>query len=292
MNVTTRLIFRALLAGLIAWVAGSVVNGFLLAGTRLAGPTGAPTWQVVLLALIAMSLIVASLIYPALRSVRRGSTLAVALFLAVVGIHVVLVWLEGLAVNLLPGSVIARAFIGDVIVAAILAFLLARAFDEVPTPQADRPVGGWNAWSWVWRVALCACCYLVLYITAGILIFPAVQPFYAAENLTVNPAVLLPLQIVRGSCYVLFTLPLLRSLAVCRWQASLAMAVMFPVLAGVAALIIPNPIMPGWVRAWHFMEIAWSNFAFGALVGAMFWNAGNRKTQERATSKQAATAAA
>ena len=97
-----------------------------------------------------------------------------------------------------------------------------------------------------------------------------------------NPAIILPLQILRGPAYVLFTLPLLRSLEVTRWQASLAIAVMFPLLAGVASLIVPNPIFPDWVRAYHLGEIAWSNFVYGAIVGAVFWTAACRAAARRA----------
>jgi hypothetical protein len=272
---------RAALVGVVAWLAASIADVVLLGGTSLAAPTGAPPWKVALLSLIAMELIVASLVYPAVRSSRRGHALAVALFLAILGIHVVLVWVEALAVDLLPGATIVRAFARDFLVAAIVAFLLARAVDGHQSETlAVAGHGGsaqpWGAWRWTWRVAFCAFGYLVLYITAGSLIWPAIQPFYESQHLTVNPAVILPLQIVRGAAYVLFTLPLLRSLAVTRWQASLAIAVMFPLLAGVAALIVPNPIFPDWVRAWHLGEIAWSNVVYGAIVGALFWNRGAR----------------
>jgi hypothetical protein len=268
---------RAALVGAVAWVAASIADVVLLGGTSLAAPTGAPPWTVALLSLIAMELIVASLVYPAVRSSRRGPALANALFLSILGIHVVLVWVEALAVNLLPRDTIVRAFARDLLVAAIVAFLLARAVggrrsESLAIPEHGGEAPPWTAWRWTWRVAFCAFCYLVLYITAGSLIWPAIQPFYESQHLTVNPAVVLPLQILRGAAYVLFTLPLLRSLDVTRWQAAMATAVMFPLLAGVAALIVPNPIFPDWVRAYHLGEIAWSNVVYGAIVGAMFWN--------------------
>jgi hypothetical protein len=274
---------RAALVGVVAWLTSSVASGVLLSGTPLAEPTGAPLWETVLLSLIAMELTVASLVYPAVRSSRRGHGLAVALLLAILGIHVVLLWVEGLAVDLLPPAVIARGFAGDVLVAAVIAFLLARAVGgrrgaEPAVTGRSGSAQPWGAWSWTWRVALCAFCYLVLYVTAGSLIWPAIQPFYESRGLTVNPAIILPLQILRGAGYVLFTMPLLRSLAVTRWQASLAMAIMFPLLAGVAALIVPNPVFADWVRAYHLGEIAWSNFVYGAIVGAVFWNPAPRSS--------------
>jgi hypothetical protein len=269
---------RAALVGVAAWLVTAVTGGVLLSGTSLAGPTGAPAWQTVLLSVLALQLVVAALVYPAVRSSRRGTALAVALFLAILGIHVLLVWVEAFVARLVPPSEMGRALVGDVLVAATIAFLLARAIDtgrSSATPVAAAHAGdarSWSAWGWTWRMALCAFCYLVLYFIAGLLIWPAIRPFYESRGLEVNAAIILPLQILRGAAYVLFTLPLLRSLEVTRWQASLAMAIMFPLLAGVAALIIPNPIFPDWVRAYHLGEIAWSNFVYGALVGAVFWS--------------------
>jgi hypothetical protein len=65
---------------------------------------------------------------------------------------------------------------------------------------------------------------------------------------------------------------LLRSMSVTRWQAALAMAVMIPLVHGLAALIPPNPFMPAYVRHAHMIEIGWSNFALGLLIGFLFWN--------------------
>ncbi len=46
---------------------------------------------------------------------------------------------------------------------------------------------------------------------------------------------------------------------------------MFPLLAGVAALVIPNGVMPPDVRFWHGLEVGWSNAVFGFLTGWVFW---------------------
>jgi hypothetical protein len=61
-------------------------------------------------------------------------------------------------------------------------------------------------------------------------------------------------------------------MSVTRRQASLAMAVMVPLVHGVAALIPPNPFMPDFVRHAHMIEIGWSNFVLGLLIGFLFWN--------------------
>jgi hypothetical protein len=54
-----------------------------------------------------------------------------------------------------------------------------------------------------------------------------------------------------------------------------------------AGLIPPNPFMPDYVRYAHMLEIGWSNFVLGLLIGFLFWNppliaAEATRTQEEA----------
>jgi cytochrome bd-type quinol oxidase subunit 2 len=120
------------------------------------------------------------------------------------------------------------------------------------------------------RIALAAVAYLLLYLVAGMLIYPKVQDWYELQGFEAGPWIL-PLALVRGACYALFSLWLVRSMRCTRMQCAFAIAVMFPILAGIAALVIPTGIMPSHVRAWHALEIGWSNFVFGFLVGWLFW---------------------
>jgi hypothetical protein len=102
------------------------------------------------------------------------------------------------------------------------------------------------------------------------LIIGFVKEFYDTQELPPRSWIL-PLQVFRGLAYVAFTIWLIRSMLGSRWQVGLSMALLFPVYAGVAALLVPNAIMPDHVRYWHMLEIGWSNFVFGGLVGFLFW---------------------
>ena len=127
--------------------------------------------------------------------------------------------------------------------------------------------------SWVRRWIGVSLLYVVLYITAGLLILPLIKTWYEAQGtLEPDPAFFFPFQIARGALFVACVLPLLRSMSVTRRQASLAMAVMIPLVHGVAGLIPPNPFMPDYVRHAHLLEIGWSNFVLGLLIGYLFWN--------------------
>ena len=47
----------------------------------------------------------------------------------------------------------------------------------------------------------------------------------------------------------------------------MTLALSFPILAGVAPLLLPNPYLPGHVRLAHGFEIGISNFVYGLLLG-------------------------
>lgn len=266
------------LAGItiVAWLVGLTYDAIVMPGTTLARGPATSFASVLLPALAAKLSIAAALVYPVRRSALSGRGLVLALLLIVLGIYVVLIAIEGLVVlDDVPKSDFLLGSLRDTITAALLAVLLTRAIGKRPRPQRNaappqRKPGG--AWNWTWRIALCAIAYVFVYITAGTLIYPSVRTFHETAGLTPNPAILLPLQLVRGVLYVLFALPIIRSLVTSRWQTTLSMAVLFPILAGVAPLIVPSPVLPGWVRAYHLIETGWSNFVFGALVGLLFWN--------------------
>lgn len=270
---------------IVVWLVGLAFDEIVMSWTTLARGPAISFASVLLPSLAAMLLITAALVYPARRSTLSGRGLALALFLALLGIHVVLIAIEGLVIlDNVPKSELLLGALGDTIATALLAVLLALAIGNPPRPQRNdarltRKPG--SAWSWTWRIVLCAIAYVFVYITAGVLIYPHIRTFYESAGLAPNPAILLPLQIVRGTLYVLFALPIIRSLVTSQWQTTLSMAVLFPILAG-APLIIPNPILPGWVRAYHLIEIGWSNFVFGALVGFLFWNPAAGTVQTRA----------
>lgn len=260
---------------IVIWLVEIAYDEIVMPWTTLGRGEAISFASVLLPSLAAAWLTTAALVYPTRRSALAGGRLTLAIFSIVLGIHVLLVIVEGVIfLDNVPRTDWIISGARDTIVAALLALLLTRVFGRAPRPartdvSAMRTPG---PWSWTWRTGVCAIAYVFVYITAGALIWPYIRPFYVSAGLTPNPAIILPLQIVRGTFYVLFALPLIRSLVAPRWQISLAMAVLFPILAGVAALLIPNPVFPDWVRWYHFVEIGWSNFVFGALVGFLFWN--------------------
>ena len=127
-------------------------------------------------------------------------------------------------------------------------------------------------WEWLWKFALCSITYLVLYIVAGLLILPFVREYYPdLEGLNIDPVFIFGLQLRRGLIYVACLVPLIRSLKASRRKIALAVAILVPMVHGVAGLLVPTEHMAA--AAWryaHMIEIGWSNFLFGLMIGYLF----------------------
>jgi hypothetical protein len=220
-------------------------------------------------------LLAAPLLFPIGRSRLSGRALLGAVFLAVFGLTTVLteveaaVFLDVTPRELLTGTLVLT------ITSAALAWLALALYPRLGTERAGVAHGPNppTTASWVRRWIGVSLAYLALYIAAGLLILPIIRPWYEAQGtLDANPALVFPLQLARGALFVAFVLPLLRSMSVTRRQAAVAMAVMIPLVHGIAALVPPNPFMPDYVRHAHMIEIGWSNFVLGLLIGFLFWN--------------------
>jgi hypothetical protein len=248
--------------------------GVLFPGEEITGEATGFVGSLVLPFLSAF-LLAAALAYPISRSRLSGKALFGVVFLAVFGLMTVLTLVEAAVfLNITPGELLIEIVKSTLTSAALswLAVTLYPKLGDMVTAVEHGPNPPTTA-SWVRRWVGVSLIYLVLYITAGILILPLIRTWYEAQGtLEPNPALLFPLQIARGALFVAFVLPLLRSMSVTRRQASLAMAVMIPLVHGVAALIPPNPFMPDYVRHAHMIEIGWSNFVLGLLIGFLFWN--------------------
>ena len=276
----------------IAWVARALlialgitvlewILGFLLpapgTGVQATGMVGR-----YLLPFLSTLLLAAPLAYPVNRSRLRGGALWGAVFLAVCGLMTVLTQIEAAVfLNMAPGELWGGTLRSTIDSAGLawLAVALYPRLEAVPAPAGHQPNPPTSA-SWVRRWIGVSFAYLLLYFTAGILILPLIRSWYDAQGrLPPGPAVLIPLQLFRGALFVAVVLPLLRSMSVRRWQAGLAMAIMIPLVHGIAVLIPPNPFMPDFVRHAHMIEIGWSNFVLGLLIGFLFWNPGPREAQ-------------
>jgi uncharacterized membrane protein (DUF485 family) len=134
-----------------------------------------------------------------------------------------------------------------------------------------------SAFGWAWRIVTGDLAYIFCYFVAGMMVFPFVKDFYSSTTLP-EPGIILTAQFLRGLVYVGAGLAVASGMAGKRRQAMLVLALAFPVLAGVAPLIVPGPYMPGPVRLAHGIEIGVSNFVYGVILALLL----TRKTQNPA----------
>ena len=219
------------------------------------------------------AVIVLALGAAALRSEWRGWMLARAMFFIPAAITTVNM-IEG--VIFLPNAhidwrgVIALTLVGFAI-AAVLWLLIFRGapiaaseFGELP----HRSLG-----SMAVRFLLCSATYVFLYFLAGSIIFPYVRDFYATQRVP-NFGQIVALQfLLRGPVFIVVCLSLLRMFRLPHLSGALATGLSFTLLSGVAALLIPNPVFPDYVRWVHFGEVVSSNFVFGCVVGWVWGHA-------------------
>ena len=220
-------------------------------------------------------LLAAPLSFPIGRSRLSGRALLGAVFLAVFGLTTVLTQVEtAIFLDVTPRELLTGTLV-LALTSAALAWLAVALYPRLGTGHAgvERGPNPPTTASWVRRWIGVSLAYVGLYIAAGLLILPIIRPWYETlGTLDTSPALVFPLQIVRGALFVAFVLPLLRSMSVTRRQAAVTMAVMIPLVHGIAALVPPNPFMPDYVRHAHMVEIGWSNFVLGLLIGFLFWN--------------------
>jgi uncharacterized membrane protein (DUF485 family) len=135
------------------------------------------------------------------------------------------------------------------------------------TPQEEvGPLVPRPAANWVGRILLGVLLYVLCYFVAGIIAFPFVKDFYAGVKLP-GPASILEMEIFRGLVYVAAGLAVVHGMKGQRARAAITLGLSFPILAGVAPLLLPNPYLPGYVRLAHGFEIGISNFVYGILLG-------------------------
>ena len=108
--------------------------------------------------------------------------------------------------------------------------------------------------------------YEMLYWTAGLIVFPYVEHFYADHELPPGYAVA-AVQVVRSLIFVGAAHPLLRS---GMRGAPLVLALVYSIIAGVAPMLPDNPYMPADIRFYHGIEVTISNFIFGLIVGVLY----------------------
>ena len=195
-------------------------------------------------------------------SSASGWRLVLMLFLAgfVVGSANSLI--EAVFFHVLGAKEVVAAALPAAIVFAILSPLAVLLAGRWRNGSAASEGGGFTPLTLVGVVVA----YELLYWSAGTLVFPYIEHFYATRSLPPGYAVA-ALQVVRSLIFVGAVYPLLKSGLS---GAPLVLALIYSVIGGVAPLLPDNPYMPPDIRFYHGIEVTVSNFVFGLVVGFLF----------------------
>ena len=226
----------------------------------------------------------AALTYPTVRSRWSGLRLMAVVFVIFYGIMTVLSQIETLYFmpDIIPAGEIPKLFLMGAIIVLIFSPLAVLILGRM---KRDTTVKGPNLrlvmpWAeWIWKLAVIAVAYLILYFTFGYFVVwqnPEVRQFYSGStellgffthfrNLLLTDPWLTPLQVLRSLLWVALAVPVIRMMKGRWWEAGLAVGLLFAVLMN-AQLLLPNPYMPMAVRMSHLVETASSNFIFGWVV--------------------------
>jgi hypothetical protein len=261
--------------GWIALVVAQMVVGMLIR-VEVPNASGILPWL-----LLTNLLTAAAMAYVASRADWRGWKLGAALALVpgAIGLADALEGAVFLGNAGLPWTRIAlQTLFTYVLVAPMWGWIFGRGAGAVHEEHEGTAIGR------VWRFAVSDVAYLVLYFTAGLIIFPYVRDFYATQTVP-GPGRIVGLQLlVRGPVFIGLCLLLRRLLGLSRGWGAVAVGLVFTLLSGVVPLLIPNPVFPDTVRFVHMAEVTSSNFLFGMIVA---WLWGPRHEQRVLVTKAA-----
>jgi hypothetical protein len=266
---------NTILRAVAVFVAVSIVQILAGATVALLLPPKAPMPQLahhfLQWMLLTNAVTVAALSILALRTEWRGWALGIA----VAGIPLAITLVNGIeGVYFLPNSPIEwpRIFLQVIIATALSVPVWMLLFGRRADLPLDHyhPIAGKSRGERAWKFVLCDFLYLVLYFTAGTIVWPHIKAFYATQTLPSMSKILVLELLVRGPAFIVLCLLLVRMLGLPRLSGALAVGALFTLISGVAPLLIPNPYFPDAVRWAHMCEVTSSNFVFGAFV-AWLW---------------------
>ncbi len=137
---------------------------------------------------------------------------------------------------------------------------------------------GFSALTWLWKLALLAVVYFLLYWGFGFYVAwqnPSLRALYnfGANEQVFNPVNMVLLQIFRSLVWAGLGVPVIKMIRGNRLQVGVILGITFSLLMSIVLIMPYNPFMPdAGVRLSHFLEITGSNFLFGlAMTTIVLW---------------------
>jgi hypothetical protein len=226
--------------------------------------------------LLLVSLLQAAVLsYAIVRARWWGWRLIGAVLLVFYGVTTLMVAIEGVYLrNALPLDLVIRLVVDGAITAAIFSPLAVLVHGRMKPGREEemnlRLIMPW--FQWIWRLALIAFSWAVLFIVFGALVYlplaGALDPAaLRAQDSSDLPTWVLPFQMIRALLWTALTLPVIRMMKGTWWETGLVTALLFSVLMG-SNLLMPTDMSSG-LQVAHLIEVSGEAFVFGWIVVAL-----------------------
>ena len=163
-----------------------------------------------------------------------------------------------------------RGLLISILFSPLLVLLFSRFTQANPSQKTNlrpRSIMGWS-----WRILAGDLLYLVLYISAGLILTissPEIMEFYEGK---IPPfKLIIETQLyLRGFLFIAVALIILRTMSVDLVKKAVFIGLIFSILGAIAPLLPASDLMPTHVRWGHGIEVSVSNFIYGLLLGYLF----------------------
>jgi hypothetical protein len=270
---------RVAALAIVLFVCIAVASGVVgLVNTQPAEPDSSAALKLVVVCVLETTMI-ANLI---LRSGWTGWRLVGAVFVVFYGVTTFMPQIESAVfLTRLPPGTVPRLFLMGALIAAPFSFLAVLILGKWKGNTADlEPASRLTmpASEWLWKLAIIAVAYVILYFTFGYFIAwrnPVLRDYYGGVDngflrqmgtVLRDTPWLVPFQVLRSMCWAGIAVLVIKMLKGGWLESAVTIALLFSVMMN-AQLLLPNPYMPETVRMSHLVETASSNFVFGMLIG-------------------------
>ena len=212
-------------------------------------------------------LIALLLAYYILNSSFFGIKLALSVFAIFFIIGNFNILIEAYIFNVTDRNETAMQMLYGFIYCIIASPLFVKIFDKWQGKNAPTSFEKRSVFSWVWRIFVGIIVYIFLYLLAGFIlqaVYPQLLTFYQDKIPAFD--VMLGTQVYRGLIFCFIAMLILRTLQVSLLRRAIYIGLVFAILGGIAPLIIPNELMPHYIRMGHLVEVGTSNFLYGFIL--------------------------
>lgn len=286
------LLVRLILASVAMSIAYIVSTFFISSPAPTMTPEEASSAGIALFLVSAINALVLS--YPILRSRWHGVKLIGAVFVIQLGVETFLTQIESLYFNRAL-QISANEMIGLISSGAIRALIFAPLavwfLGRIKrSSHIEENVPTMNSQGLIWHFAGLTMLYPIVYFLFGYYVawqWEETRLFYSGTK-DILPLVIhfrgmfasdpyfIPFQLMRGALWTALAMLIVNMMKAKRWEAALAVALIFAGLLSSGIGLFPNPYMPTIVRQSHFYELLSSMLLFGGVAG---WTLYRRKQQ-------------